>query len=203
MAKVGRLVKESMVQEFSAQLEAQPNFFVTRIKSLSATDADVLRQKLAGSKARLVMVKRRLSLRTAQELKLQGVLELFEGSVGVVLPGEDVLPAARTIVEFIKTHEEQLAVRGGCVEGEVLDRASVEYLASLPPRPVLLAIVLATIEAPLSGLIFTIEQLIGDVAWIAEQAAEKKPQPVEPETPKTSEPLLEQKPTPLQEGAPS
>ena len=221
MAKVGRLVKESIVSEFSARLGQQPNFIVTKINRLSAADADILRQKLAGSKARLVVVKRTLSLRTVQELKLQqGVLELFEGSVGVVLPGEDVLPAAKVIIDFIKTHEEHLAVRGGLVEGEVLNTSDIEYLANLPPRPVLLANVLAIIEAPLSGLIFTIEQLIGDVAWIAEQAAEKKPAPAPaaqkaeeaPKAPAEAPPTAgpaggeatpEQNPTPPQEGAPS
>jgi len=110
-----------------------------------------------------------------EQHKLSAVTELFEGSVGIVLPGEEILPAAKILVEFIKTREEKLAVRGGFIDGMLLDKQRVEQLASLPPKPVLLAQVVATIEAPIADVIFTLERLIGDLIWAADQAAEKKP----------------------------
>jgi len=177
MASVGRLVKETAVEELTAQLAGRSNFLVTTVNRLSASNADALRQKLYGSSARLILVKRTLCHRLMDRLNVAGVTELFEGSVGLVLPGEDVLLAARVIVEFVKTHEEQLAVRGGFIDGMLLDKHRIEELASLPPRPVLLAQVLAAVESTLADVMFTIERLIGDVAWTAEQAATKKPQP--------------------------
>ncbi len=223
MAKVGRLVKETIINELSTQLGEQPNFFVTRINRLTSTDADALRQKLFGSQASLVMIKQKLGKRAVEGLKIPGLVDLFDGSVGIVLPGEDVLPVAKVIVDFIKTHEEQLSIRGGFIEGTVLDQQRVEHLASLPSKPVLLAQVVFTIEAPIADLIFTIERLVGDVMWAVEQAATKKPQPA-PQSEglagaaaapaaapvasaaapaaETKPPEAEQKPTP-QEGAPS
>ncbi|GEM_PF-291829 len=174
MAKVGRLVKETIINELSTQLGAQPNFFVTRVNRLTSTDADALRQTLFGSQASLVMIKRKLGKRAAEGLKIPGLVDLFEGSVGIVIPGEDVLPVAKVIVDFIKTHEEQLAVRGGFIEGTLLDKQRVEHLASLPSKPVLLAQIVFTIEAPIADLIFTIERLVGDLMWAVEQAATKK-----------------------------
>lgn len=183
MANVGRLVKESSVRELSSSLEAQPNFFVTRVNRLSAAEADRLRRQLSGSQARLLVVKRTLGRRTIAQFKLSGtseeIVKLLEGTVGLVLPGDDVLLAAKTIVDFIRTHEEHLAVRGAFIDGQLLDKSRVEQLASLPPRPVLLAQLLATIESPISQLIFAVEQLIGDVIWVADQAASKKPAAVE------------------------
>lgn len=180
MANVGHLVKESLVQELSSELDQHPNFIVTSINRLTAPDADALRQKLHGSNARLFMVKRKLGRRAVEKLNLQGLAELLEGSVALVLAGDDVLPAAKLIVEFRKAHEEQLTVRGAVVDGQLLDRSHVEQLAALPPRPVLLAQVLGTIEAPIADVIFTLERLLGDLAWLAEQAAAKKPAEVAP-----------------------
>ena len=177
MARVGRMVKESIVQELLSVLAERPNLVVTTINRLPAAEADVLRQKLYASQARLVMVTRRLGRRTVEQLKVPGLADLLEGSVGLVLPGEDVLPAAKLIVDFIKTHEDHLSVRGGFIDGQLLDKSRVEQLASLPPKPVLLAQVVATLESTIADVIFTIERLIGDLAWLAEQAAEKKPQP--------------------------
>lgn len=214
MAKVGRLVKETMVSELSTQLGDQPSFFVARIDRLKSAEADMLRQKLFGSQASLIMIKRRLGRRAAEQLNIPGLMELFEGSVGVIIPGEDVLPAAKIIVDFIKTHAEQLSVRGGYIEGAVLDQKRVEHLASLPSKPVLLAQVLGMIEAPLADVIFTIERLVGDVMWAVEQAATQEPAaPVADQAAAPAEgaaataaapqqPDTEQKPTP-QEEAPS
>ena len=215
MPNVGRLVKESVVKELSERLTQRPDFLVTTITRLPAEAADSLRQKLFSSQARLVMVKQTLGARMLEQLNLSSVTELFEGSVGLVLPGEDILPAAKIVVEFIKTHEEQLAVRGAFIEGVLLDKQRVEQLASLPPKPVLLAQVVATIESPMADLIFTIERLIGDLIWAADQAAEKKPAPVEAKAPEPApqptppveapapDATPEQKPIPPQEETPA
>ncbi len=175
MATAGRLVKASLLSELSATLAERPNFFVTSVNRLPASEANALRQKLFASRAHMMMVQRRLGLRAIESLNIAGLNDLFEGSIVLVLPGEDALPTAKLIVEFIKTHEGQLAVRGGILDGQLLDPKRVEELASLPPKPMLLAQVVATLESPLADVIFTLERLIGDIAWLAEQAAEKKP----------------------------
>ena len=177
MANVGRRVKESMVEELSTQLAERPNVLVTTIGRMPASEADALRQKLYTSQARLIVMKRRLTQRAIEQLNLAGLADLLEGSVGIVLAGEDALPTAKLIVDFHKAHEDQLTLRGAFIDGQRLDKRRIEELASLPPKPVLLAHVVAAIESPLTGLIFTLEQLIGDIAWIAEQAAATKPLP--------------------------
>lgn len=189
MAHVGRMVKESIIEELSSTLGEHKNLFVTTVNRLTAAEADALRLQLYTSQARLVLIKRRLGRRTIEQLKIPGLADLLEGSVGLVLAGDDVLPAAKLIVEFVKAHQDQLAVRGGLIDGQLLDKSRVEQLAGLPPRPVLLAQVLATIESPIADVIVTIERLIGDVAWLAEQAAATKP--------------TEQQPPKQEEGIPS
>ncbi len=175
MANVGHLVKESMVEELSAELSQHPNFIVTSVNRLSAPAADALRQKLHGSQARLFMVKRKLGQRAVAKLNLQGLAELLDGSIALVLAGDDALPAAKLVVEFHKAHEDQIAVRGAVIDGQLLDKSHVEQLAALPSKPVLLAQVVGMIESPIADVIFTLERLIGDVAWLAEQVAAKKP----------------------------
>lgn len=197
MSNVGRLVKESAVKQLSERLAQRPDFLVTAINRLPSVEADSLRQKLFASQAHLIMVKRTLGKRVMDQLNLSAVTELFEGSVGLILPGEEILPAAKIVVDFIKTHEEQIAVRGAFIDGALFDKAHVVQLANLPPKPVLLAQVVATIESPIADVVFTLERLIGDLIWAADQAAEKTPEPPKPET---EQPKAEQPPT-TQEGS--
>lgn len=175
MPSIGRAVKESIVEELAARLRSAPHIFVTAVSRLRAPEADRLRQNLAGSQARLFMTKRRLARRAAEALGIPGLAELIQGPVGLVITSDDALKAAKLLVEFRKTHEDQFAVRGAIVEGQCLNGHRVEELASLPTKPVLLAHVLASIESPLADVVFTIEGLIGEVAWLVEQLTLKKP----------------------------
>lgn len=174
MAKVGRTLKESMVEELAKQFAGQPNVFVTRVNRLTASDADALRQKLHASRGTLVMVKRRIALRMLERLSLGGIQELLEGSVAFVFTAGDALPIAKGLMEFVTSHEDQLAVRGAWVDGQLLDTARIDAMAKLPPRAILLAEVVGTVELPLADLIGTIERLIGDMAWVVEQAAAQR-----------------------------
>ena len=196
MAKVGRMVKEGSVQEITAQLSERPNFFIAGINRLTAPNADLLRRQLFGSKARLLVVKRKLGRRAVQGLTLTGLQELLEGSIGLVLAEADLLATAKLLVEFRKTHEEQLTVRGAVIDGQLLDAGRVEQLAQLPPKPVLLAQIVATIEAPIADVIFTLERLIGDIAWLAEQAAAMKPATEAGTPPAASQPETSTQPSP-------
>jgi len=180
MAQVGRLANELMVQELSEVLQHHTNFFVTSIGRLQATEADTLRKHLRTNHARLFMIKRRLGLRGLKALALNGEINaLLEGSVAMVISPDDVVQTAKCIMEFAKANEEKLVIRGGWIEGQLLDRKHVEELASLPSRPQLIARVVCAIESPLADLIVTLERLIGDVAWIVEEAS-KTVKPVEP-----------------------
>lgn len=169
---VGRMVKESSVEELSRRLAERPDFLITTVNRLPADQASVLRQTLHASRARLIVINRRLGQRALKPLSIAGLPELLEGSVGLVVSGE-ILLTAKQIVEFRKTHEDQLAVRGAVIEGQLYDTARVDALAQLPPRPVLLAQVAAAIESPIADVVYTIERLIGDVAWAVEQLTRK------------------------------
>lgn len=184
MANIGRMVKESIIEELSLHLSERPNVFVASLEKLPASDADMFRRQLHRSQARVVLVKRRLGRLAVQRLELPGVTELLDGSVALVLSTGDVLPTAKALVEFAKSHEAQLALRGAVIDGQLLDRQRVEQLAALPSRPVLLAQVVWTIESPLADVIWTIERLVGDLAWVLEQAAARAP--VAPEAQQTT-----------------
>jgi len=173
--KVGRLMKEQMLEDLSRQLGERPNLFVTQVNRLSASGANTFRQQLHASGARFLVVKRRLGQRALASLKVDGVADLLEGSVGLVLPHAEGEIIAKLIAEFIKANVGQLTIRGAVLDGQVMDRQRVEELASLPPKAILLAQVVLTIESPMADVIFTVERLIGDVAWIIEERAKQRP----------------------------
>jgi large subunit ribosomal protein L10 len=169
--KAGRFAKDLIVQELTQALQERQSFFIAAIGRLQAVEADALRKRLRPLQARLLVAKRTLSLRGIATLKLNGVSSLFAGSVALVLPGEDVLPVAKLLVDFAKANQDKLAIRGGWIEGQLLDGKQVEELAVLPPRLQLIAQVVGAIESPIAEVILTLEAVLGDVAWVLEEAA--------------------------------
>ncbi len=91
----------------------------------------------------------------------------------LVLTEEDAGPAAKILAQFAKSKEGKLAVRGGWVEGRLLNAAGMDELASLPPKLQLLAQLIGTLESPITELIFTIEGVCSDVVWVLEEASKK------------------------------
>ena len=182
MAKVGRLVKDIMVQELTDALKERQSFFVASLGALSANEADALRKRLRTSKARMLRIKRTLGLQGLSVLRMEEAKPLFEGSIAFVFPGEDLIPAAKLLADFAKQNEEKLQIRGGLVEGQVLDRARFEELANLPPKLQLIAQVIGVLESPVANLVWTLESVLGEVAWVLEEAS-KTAEPVEPVKP--------------------
>lgn len=179
MAKVGRIVKESMIKIAEGRIEqADGSFYVTSVNRLSSGKSNELRQKLKGQNARLQIVKRRIGKRVLDSLNIDGLGALAdapEGSVGLVIPQDDAIPVAKDLVDFIKNNEDTLVIRGGVLDGKLISDKDVKAVAELPSREQLLAQVILTVEAPIAQFISLTEQLIGDVIWAAEQAAQKKP----------------------------
>ena len=184
MAKVGRLVKELMVQELSEALREHPNWFVTSLGRLEATEADALRKRLRATDATLLMVKRTLGLRGISALGIDGAQTLFTGSVGLVLTSEEAPKIAKIIVEFAKANEDKLIIRGGLVDGQLLDQKRVEELAHLPSKPELIARLIGVLESPIVSVVMVLEQVLGEPAWVLEEASKQQPAaaPAQPHT---------------------
>ena len=179
MAKVGRRVKELMVEELTQALKDRPNFFVASLGSLSASETDSLRKRLRASQSSILVVKRTLGLHGLSALTREEARPLLVGSVALVLPGEDLVPIAKLLVDFARENQEKVTLRGGVVEGQLLDRNGLTGLAMLPSRPQLLAQVIGVLEAPVADLAMAVEGVLGELAWILEEAG-KITTPAEP-----------------------
>ena len=186
MPNVGLMMKELMVEELTTQLKTHGDFFVTVVGTLQAGEADMLRKRLFGAQAQMLLVKRTLGRRSLSALSLDAQIDSLlgssvgrrpagsdtsvahhpadggavPGSVGFVIPHEDILSVAKVIVETAKANPEKFSVRGGWVTGQVLTQQHVEELASLPPKLQLIANLIGVIESPITNIIWTIEQVL-------------------------------------------
>ena len=82
MPSVGRMVKESIVEELSQTLSKRPNVFVTSFNRLSSPEADLLRQYAEPANLLRVVARegRLAGARTAREHRVQRDLVLRQAA---------------------------------------------------------------------------------------------------------------------------
>jgi large subunit ribosomal protein L10 len=165
--------KEALVEEVTGLLAAADVMFVSDYRGLTVAEITELRGKLRPAGARIRVLKNTLTRRAAEAAGHGELLVLLTGPTAVTICGADPVAPAKALADFARTHD-RLVVRGGVMQGRVVDAAGVKALASLPPRDVLVAQVVSTMAAPLSGLVTVLNGTISGLARALQQIADQK-----------------------------
>ena len=111
----------------------------------------------------------------ANEVGYEGLSEFLEGPTALAYSTEDAVAPAKILKEFIKeTKTEALTVKVGICDGQVIDAAGVEALANLPSREELLAKLVGSMQAPISGLVNVLQGNIRNMVYVLDAVRAKK-----------------------------
>lgn len=133
-----RLDKAAVVDEVKQDLAGSAATLLTHYRGLSVTELAELRAKLREAGADYRVVKNTLTRRAAAAAGIDGLEELLVGPTALVFCAEDPVGPAKALKAFAKDHPD-LVVRGGYLEGEVLDETAAIKLADLASKEELLA----------------------------------------------------------------
>lgn len=88
---------------------------------------------------------------------------LLAGPTAVVFSLEDPVEPSRVTLDFFREKRKGV-VKGALVDGRNFDPEGVKQLSELPPKPILLGQVVGAIQGPLSGLVYSLQGVIGNLA---------------------------------------
>lgn len=165
--------KEAVIAEVAEQLAAAENLFVSDYRGLTVAELSELRAKLRDSGASFTVVKNTLGSLAAQRAERQPLSELLSGPTAVTFAGDDLVAAAKALSDFARTHP-KLENRGGLLANSLIDADGVKALSSLPPRDVLIAQVVGTMAAPISGLATVLQGTLSGFVRALNQVAEQR-----------------------------
>jgi large subunit ribosomal protein L10 len=126
-----RTEKEQLVSELRAKIKDATALYYTDFTGLNVKRMTELRRRFRKAGVEYVVIKNTLALRAVNESGLTGTR--LRGPTGVVLT-KDPVAAAKVLVDFAREHEQKPALKGGVIEGEVVDEAQVRKMATLPTR---------------------------------------------------------------------
>ena len=167
-------LKRMMAEEFREELDASPNLLVIGLNPMDAAANVDLRNRLRERGARLRVIQNRTSRHALDEAR-RPLGDFFGGTTGLTLvPGEDpdMVSVAKTLVEIAR--QKRIEIRGGLVEGQVLDRPGVEMLALTPDKPTLRAMLLGTLLGPARGIAATLLAVPGGIARCLQARIDKE-----------------------------
>ena len=151
--------RQANVELLTAKLASAQTLYVTDFSGLTVEKMTEFRRRLRAAGARYVVVKNTLAKRALAAGNITGLeADLLKGPVGLVLAGDDPLPAAKVLGEFAKAHEKP-AVKAGLVDGRQVAPAYVKRLGELPGREALLGQLVGALNGILYQVVGSLEAL--------------------------------------------
>ncbi len=149
---MAREVKELIVKELTETFRDinETGCVLVSYRGMKADEAHRLRQEVRQRSSRVTVVKNSLFALALDRLGAAELKSLLEGSIAVV-QGENSVAAAKVAQEMTKLCA-AIQVRGAYVDGAVVGPETVEELARIPSREVLLAMVAGALLGPLRRL---------------------------------------------------
>lgn len=162
-----------MILELEKKFEASPNFIVANFSKLETSELDKLRLSLKLVKSDYMVVKNSMTKQVLKKLKIKEAENLFSESCGVIFSGSDAIATSKCTVNFAKDHE-AFKIKGGYVDGAVIDLSLVKQLAALPSREALLSKLLGVMKSPISGLVNVLSGTTRSLLYVLEAIRKKK-----------------------------
>jgi large subunit ribosomal protein L10 len=144
--------KTETVASLRAKFETTQGVVLSDYRGLNVQQMGELRSRLRSAAVEFHVVKNTLARRAAEETAFAPLKDYFVGPTSIAFTGSDVVAMAKALTAYAKD-EPKLEVRVGLVQGQVLSPPQITALAELPPREVLLARALASLQSPLAGLV--------------------------------------------------
>lgn len=166
--------KQAAVLEIKEKISAAKGAVIINYRGLTVAQDTKLRRKFREAGVEYRVVKNTMTRIAAKEAGVEGLDAYLEGPTSMAMSVDPVAPA-KVITEFIKENKLQnIEVKAGIVEGKVIDAQGVKALASLPSREVLIAQVLAGMQAPIAGFVNVLQGTIRNAVYVLEAVRKQK-----------------------------
>ena len=167
--------KQAIVESLSEKLKGAAAGVIVDYKGITVAEDTALRRECRENNVEYTVIKNTMLRRAFNNVGLDALDDQLNGTTSLAIANDPVSPA-RVIAGFAKKLDGRFEIKGGFMEGKVIDMATVNSLAAIPPLPTLQAQVLGTMLAPITGL-----------AVVLKQIAEKQGAPAEAEAPAAAE----------------
>jgi large subunit ribosomal protein L10 len=152
-----RTQKQTAIGELKQRFDRMTSLVLLDYKGINVETVTKLRAEFRKAGVEYRVAKNTLVKQALKGSKILDVLSPhLRGMTAFAWSYEDPSAAAKVVKNFLKEKENEgkIAVRGGLVDGQILDaKAVTDQLATMPGKDELRAMLLATMQAPLQQFV--------------------------------------------------
>jgi large subunit ribosomal protein L10 len=152
--------KKQIVSEVAEVAATAHSAIAADYSGISVGDMTALRAKAREDSVYLRVVKNNLARRALADTEFECMSEGLTGPMILAFSQEDPGSAARVIKDFVK-EQNKFEVKMIALGGELMDASQLDTLAKMPTRDQAIAILMATLKAPVEKLTRTMNEVPG------------------------------------------
>jgi len=191
---VPTLEKQATIDEISDKLGSAKMAILTEFQGLNVAEMTELRKTLRKADIDYKVYKNTLVGMAAQQLGITGIDKYLVGSTALAIIKKDELASPTKLLKDFSAKHQNLKVKAGILNNKVIAPDGVISLINMPPREVLISMVLGGMKAPMAKLMGVLQAPVRDFMSVLRNLADKKEKGTDAsvvpeilETPETSE----------------
>jgi large subunit ribosomal protein L10 len=168
--------KNEKVQEITEKIQQAGAVYFSDYLGLNVAQINELRSELYKNNVSMQVAKNTLILIALKNAGYDVSKEDFlKGSTALIYSSDPVAPA-KVIIEFQKKMKElkKPDVKALIFEGEMCPKEKVNKIADLPPKEVLLATLMGTLQSPMQKVLGCLQSSMRDMLGVLKSLEEKK-----------------------------
>ena len=165
--------KQEAIDELEQSLTSATSMIVADYRGLGVSQLAALRRELREADASLIVAKNTLARIAAERAGVEGLLEFLSGPTAIAFCRADAAPVAKALAKAAK-ETDVLQIKGGVVDGAVLDASGIRTLATLPSRDQLHAQLVVALNGPIQGLASTLAAIPRGLVVALDQIEKQK-----------------------------
>ena len=165
-----RAQKEEQVSELKEKFSQAKSIYVADYRGLHVEEANELRRRVRNEGAgdfEYRVAKNSVLKRASTGSEVEGIVPHLEGPTAIALSYGDPIGLAKILSEFSKNHE-VFEIKGGIVDGEVVDSSQIAELAKLPSLDALRGMIIGLLSAPATKLVRLLVEPGSQIARLVE-----------------------------------
>ena len=167
--------KVMKVSQIVERLNKSKSMVMVDFKGITVEEITALRVKFREAGVDYVVLKNSLVERALHDTGIKGLDDLLVGPSAFAFGMKDEVAPAKIISEFIEQSKtEKMTIKAGLVEGKVVDRNAVIALSKLPPREVLIARMMGSLNAPVTNFVGVLSATLRSLVYAVDAVRKQK-----------------------------
>ena len=151
--------KQQQVAEIKSKVEGACAGVLVDYSGISVADDTKLRKELREAGINYIVVKNTLLRKAVEGTDLSELDPFLNGNTALATSTDDHVSAARILSQYADKID-SFTIKSGFLDGKVIDNATIDSLAKLPTRDVLLATVCNAFNAPIAAFARVIQAIV-------------------------------------------